>query len=137
VPPPRIFKSLLAASGLDRGYRPGVALFRGEEGIRETHINNISSGVVVAPAARSRDFARLWKKWAMWLVEHNHLLESWAFHVNQLSFALTMEELREDVEFLPPQVNTILHLLPEIATVRAFHLTTGHITSISAAVQSG
>ena len=73
----------------------------------------------------------------MWLVEHNHLLESWAFHVNQLSFALTMEELREDVEFLPPQVNTILHLLPEIATVRAFHLTTGHIPSISAAVQSG
>lgn len=137
VPPPRIFKSLLAASGLDRGYRPGVALFRGEEGIRETHINNISSGVVVAPGARSRDFARLWKKWAMWLVEHNHLLESWAFHVNQLSFALTMEELREDVEFLPPQVNTILHLLPEIATVRAFHLTTGHIPSISAAVQSG
>jgi hypothetical protein len=38
-----------------------------------------------------------------------------------------MEELREDVEFLPPQVNTVLHILPEIASVRAFHLTPGHI----------
>jgi hypothetical protein len=127
VPPRRIFNSLLAARGLEGGYRPGVALFRGEEGIRETHINNISSGVVVAPAARSGEFTRLWKKRAIWLVEHSHLLESWTFHVNQVSFALTMEELREDVELLPPQVNTILHLLSEIATVRAFHLTTGHI----------
>jgi hypothetical protein len=31
------------------------------------------------------------------------------------------------VEFLPPQVNTILHSLGEISTVYAFHLTSGHI----------
>jgi hypothetical protein len=35
--------------------------------------------------------------------------------------------MQEDVEFLPPQVNTILHLLGEISTCYAVHLTTGHI----------
>jgi hypothetical protein len=127
VPPPQIFKSLLAASGLSRGYRPGIAVCRGAEGFRETHINNISSGIVVAPSARCQELAQLWRKWARWLVGHSEMLEAWTFHVNQVSFALTMEEMNDDVEFLPPQVNTILHILPEIATVRAFHLTTGHI----------
>jgi hypothetical protein len=126
-PPPQIFQSVLAASGLGRGYRPGMAVFRRPDKIRETHINNISSGVVVAPAGRCREFVVLWKKWAEWLVEHKDLLGRWAFHINQVSFALTMEDLGEDVEFLPPQVNTYLPILPEIMTVRAFHLTPGHI----------
>jgi hypothetical protein len=38
-----------------------------------------------------------------------------------------MEELEEDVEHLCPHVNTVLHLLGEISTCYAVHLTTGHI----------
>jgi hypothetical protein len=126
-PPPRIFQSILAASGLDRPYRPGVALFKGSEGLRETHINNISAGIVVAPKGRSAELAAKWKKWATWLVQNRGLLEYWTVHVDQVAFALAMEELQEDVEFLPPQVNTILELLGEISTCYALHLTTGHI----------
>ena len=126
-PPPRIFHSILAASGLDRPYRPGVALFKGSEGLRETHINNISAGIVVAPRARAHELAEKWKKWASWLVRNRGLLEGWAGHIDQVAFALTMEELQEDVEFLPPQVNAILQLLGEISICYAVHVTTGHV----------
>jgi len=125
-PPPRIFRSVLAASGLDRHYRPGVALIKGREGLRETHINNISAGFVAVPARMSA-FGELWRKWAGWLSENDALLEKWDDHVDQVAFALTMENIGEDVEFLPPQVNAILHCLPEFDTIHAFHLSSAHI----------
>jgi hypothetical protein len=57
------------------------------------------------------------------------MLGAWGVHVDQVAFALALEELHEDVEFLPPQINTILHLFEEISTCVAVHLTTGHIPS--------
>lgn len=126
-PPPRIFQAILAASGLGRAYRPGVALYKDASGLRETHINNISGGFVAAPGHRSQEFAQLWMKWARWLIEHRDLMERWAIHVDQVAFALAMEELQEDVEFLPPQINAILHILEDLASVYAFHLTSAHI----------
>lgn len=130
-PPPHIFKSILAACELGRPYRPGIALFTGAGGQRETHINNISAGIVVAPGSRRGEFALKWKKWAHWLVENRHLLGGWGAHVDQVAFALALEELQEDVEFLPPQVNAILHLFEEISMCFAVHLTTGHIPAFS------
>lgn len=126
-PPPRIFRSILTACGLNRPYRPGMALFKGREGLRETHINNISAGIVVAPRDRAQVLAKKWRKWATWLVQNRSLLEGWAIHIDQVGFALAMEELSEDVEFLSPHLNTILHLLGDISTCYALHLTTAHI----------
>lgn len=126
-PPPRIFKTILSACGLGRPYRPGMALFKGSEGVRETHINNISAGIVAAPRNRARVLAEAWQRWAGWMVRNRHLLESWAVHVDQVGFALAMEEMKEAVEHLCPHANTVLHLLGEITTCYALHLTTGHI----------
>lgn len=126
-PPPHIFQQILARSGLGRKYRPGVALFPGNDGLRETHINNISAGLVISPSDRSNVLAGAWMKWAKWLVENREILGDWHVHVDQVAFALALEDLDEDVEFLPPQVNTILHLLDAISTCYAIHLTTGHI----------
>ena len=33
----------------------------------------------------------------------------------------------EDVELLPPQINTILHLIEQVSSIYAFHLSSGHI----------
>lgn len=126
-PPPHVFKNILRESGLNRHYRPGVALFRGKRGMRETHLNNISAGIIAVPRRLRAAFAELWLKWAKWLVTHASLLEVWAVHVDQVACTLALEELGEDVEILPPQANAILHLLPEIETVYALHLSTGHI----------
>lgn len=126
-PPPAIFKAILAESGLERSYRPGVALYSGQDGLRETHVNNISGGFIAIPARHCEIFPSVWLKWAKWLVQNRALMGAWAVHVDQVAFALAMEELGEDVEFLPPQTNAILHLLDEIESVYAFHLSTGHI----------
>lgn len=72
-------------------------------------------------------FAPIWLKWAQWLIEHRELLGRFSINVDQVSFALACEEIKEDVEFLPPQTNAILHILEEVSCVYAFHLSTGHI----------
>jgi len=128
-PPSHIFERILFASGLNRPYRPGIALFKGADGRRETHINNISAGIVAAPVARAAELGAAWKKWAGWLVSNRRLLEVWSVHVDQVAFALALEELGEDVEFLPPQLNAILHLFEELTSCVAVHLTTIHIPS--------
>lgn len=127
LPPSRVFKSILEGCGLQRRYRPGLSLFAGPDGTRETHVNNVSAGIVAAPRHRTGELARTWRKWALWLIENRSLLEAWGVHVDQVGFALALEELAEDVEFFPPQVNAVLHLLTEISTGIGFHLTTGHI----------
>jgi hypothetical protein len=126
VPPPQIFKKVLEASGLSRAYRPGIALIKNGD-TRETHINNISAGIVAVPTTRSQVLAETWKKCAEWLIANRDLLAQYGTHIDQIGFALAMEELGEDVEFLPPQINTILHLLPDVDSLYAIHLTTGHI----------
>jgi len=126
-PPPDIFKALLSASGLERPYRAGMALHKGSKGLRETHINNISAGFVAAPKDRCGLLGQTWTKWANWLVANHPLLDRWTGHIDQVGFALAMEDIGEDVELLPAQTNTILHSLEELVTVYAFHLSTGHI----------
>jgi hypothetical protein len=126
-PPPAIFSEVLAASGLGRPYRPSMAVCKGLSGHRETHINNICGSIVLVPSRCSDDVAQVWRRWALWLTNNRHLLDRWRVHVDQVAFALTMEELGEDVDFLPPQVNTILHILSEVEKPFAFHLSTGHI----------
>lgn len=126
-PPSHIFKSILAATGLKRTYRPGIALHKGGNGMRETHINNINGGFVAAPTSRSKELAIAWTKWANWLVKNRTLLDQWTIHVDQVGFALAMEDIGEDVDFLPPQTNSILHSFEETDSAYAFHLSSGHI----------
>jgi len=126
-PPGSVFEQILDASGLNRPYRPGIALFSQPDGRKETHINNVSGGIVVAPRRKSTALARAWTRWAHWLIDNRSLMGAWELHVDQVAFALAMEDLGEDVEFLPPQCNMILQSIPELSTPIAFHLTTAHL----------
>lgn len=126
-PPADIFRNILAETKLDRPYRPGFSLFVGRSGMRETHINNISSAFVAAPVARSLELAEYWKKWALWLTETPGLLAGAPLLAGQVAFALAMEEAREDVEFLPQQAAAILQSLTQIETPYALHLPAGHV----------
>lgn len=131
IPPPHIFKMILAVSEIGRDYRPGLALFPGFAGRRETHLNNNSDSIIVAPHRRCPQLAASWKKWADWLVEKRHLLGDWGIHADQVAFTLALEEMREDIDFLPPQMNTTLHLFDDVSTSYAFHLSSGHIPEFS------
>ena len=127
VPSPDIFKTVLSTIGLGWDYRPTLALFPGGHGLRETLLNNISAGVVGLPSRCRKRFAHLWIKWARFLVENREILQESSGHIDQISFALACEEMGEDVEFLSPCTNVILHLIEEVSSVYAFHLSSGHI----------
>jgi hypothetical protein len=127
-PPLHILKSIFDAAGmLGQPMRPGVSLFPGHMGERETHINNLSAGIVGMPALLRGEVAKAWLHWGRWLAERATILERWHMHLDQVALCLAMEHLGLDIEFLSPQVNCILELLPRVATVYAFHLTSGHI----------
>lgn len=126
-PPGIVFRKLLETAGLGHAYRPGVSLMPNSSGGRETYRNNISAGVVGMPAAGAIGFASLWLEKARWLVDHRALLGAWGIHVDQVGFALAMAERGEEVSFLPPQMNMVLHMLTQLDAVYAFHLTSGHI----------
>ncbi len=130
-PPPSIFKRLLMETGLGKPYRPTFTLMPGATGKQETHINNISAGIVALPTDMAQRFAHSWGKWATWLGRRTALLDQWSGHVDQIAFALACEEASEDVVFLPPQVNLVLHLLEKVDTVYAFHLSSAHVPEFS------
>ncbi|WP_375210427.1 class I SAM-dependent methyltransferase [Hyphomonas jannaschiana] len=126
-PPAETFRHLLAEAMPDRPYRPGFSPFPGPGGMRETHINNISSAMIAVPATRCRELADTWKKWALWLNEKADLLANPALFADKASFALAMEDLGEDVDFLPLQAGAILPSLLNIETPYALHIPAAHV----------
>ena len=126
-PPLHLFDAIVREAGLPNAARPGISLFGGPGGWRETHINNMSAGIVCIPSAIRRRIAERWLHWARWLLEHRQMLQSWSVHVDQVALCLAMEEAGEDIEFLPPQTNAVLNLLATVSNVYAFHITSAHI----------
>lgn len=126
-PPGRVFRELFRHAGIEHAYKPGVSLLEGAGGHRETYLNNISAGIVCMSTSKAASFAPMWLEKAQWLVENRGLLGPWAIHVDQVGFALAMAARDEQVRFLPPQTNIILHMLTALDSAYAFHLTTGHV----------
>jgi hypothetical protein len=131
-PPAAIYRSILDQCLPGRHVRPGLSLFPGEDGTRETFDTNISAGIVAMPGSDAGAFASRWKAWAEWLVAHRELLGRWAVHVDQVAFSLALEDTGRVNVALPPNVNAVLQLLPELETLYALHLTTGHIPQFAA-----
>ena len=126
-PPAAVYRAILAQALPGRVARPGLSLFAGEDGTRETFDTNISAGVVALPGAEAQAFAGRWKAWAEWLVAHRDLMGRWAVHVDQVAFSLALDEGDRIHVTLPPNLNAVLQLLPELDSLCAAHLTTGHL----------
>lgn len=130
-PPPRIFRRIFDEIGRGWNVRPWLTPQVPASGARETHINNISAGIVALPQTKCRDFASAWMRWAGWLNERRMLLEGWSGHIDQAAFALACEERGEDVVFLPPQANLVLHLLPHVDMIYALHISSAHVPAFA------
>ena len=127
ISPGFIFKEILKRAGLKRPYRPGLSILPGRNQMRETHLNNINAGIIALATEFAAEFASSWKLWAKWLVNNRDLLGEWAVHVDQVAFSLACEDLKFDVEFLPPQANLMLELMPMVEVAYALHVTGAHI----------
>lgn len=124
-PPSELYQRIFNAIGFGN-IRGGVALFTNQTGTRESYVNNNSGGILLLPKKHYSTFPEKWAKWANYLIANRALLARWAIHVDQVSLAIAMEEIGQDINFLPPQVNCVLELLPQLNNVMAFHLAKTH-----------
>jgi len=124
-PPLPFFQDLFRARGLGPP-EPGLALFVGGAGLRETYLGNVNSGVIMIPRAH-RDFAQAWLERARWMLDNPGLIGRWVIHTDQISFSLAARETGVPFVFLPPQANAMLEVLPQIQSLIALHLTSAHV----------
>ena len=125
-PPLSNFRTIFRQAGLDAIPEPGITLYPGLDGLRETYAGNVSAGVICIPR-QFREFVPEWLKRAEWVADHIELLGRFKIHIDQVSFAVAAKEFDLPFSFLPPQANAVLELLPQIDTLIAAHLTSGHI----------
>ncbi len=105
-PPIEIWDILLGRAGLTRR-RPDIAV---GSAAAMTIFENRNGGLYVLPGARLGELDEPWRKWAQWLEEQADVLGDYAFHIDQIAFALTCLELRIEPELLPKALNFPTHL---------------------------
>jgi hypothetical protein len=130
VPPFSVFKDIFSILGITAEIEPGVSLFHGSDGNRETFASNVSAGAIFVPESL-RDFVQVWFENAKWLSVNREILGRFFHHIDQVSFAVARQRANVPFLFLPPQANAVLQLLPHISELYAIHLTPGHIPGFS------
>jgi len=117
-PPERILLNIFNASGLGAPKWSPVSVGRGSAP-EYTDVNNCNGGLYICEAAFVMRLDRAWNFWARWCLDRLELFESAAIHVDQVSFALAMRELRAAVGHLPLAWNYPTHLpregLPDLS----------------------
>jgi hypothetical protein len=91
----------------------------GRNGQREpTDRNNCNGGVYIADHGFLTDLEDAWRSRALWSLEHLELYEGYEFHIDQVSFALAMRDLRATVQLLDLAwnfpTNVPRNILPDI-----------------------
>jgi ADP-heptose:LPS heptosyltransferase len=132
-PPERILLNIFNASGLgaQKWARVGFPMGSGHE---FTDANNCNGGLYICDRDFVPKLARFWRFWALWCLDRSELLESFAVHVDQVSFALAMRELRASVHHLPIAWNYPAHLrvecLPDVSpqVIHYHHELTAELT---------
>ncbi|NHK26362.1 hypothetical protein FF098_000405 [Parvularcula flava] len=105
-PPMKIWNRLLKQSGLARQREDIPA---GSVPEVNTLFENRNGGLYVLPGKMLARLDQHWRKWADWTEERAELLGQHAFHVDQISFALTCLELKIDLALLPRALNFPTH----------------------------
>jgi SAM-dependent methyltransferase len=79
-----------------------------------TDRNNCNGGVYICERAFLTDLEEAWRSRALWSLEHLGLYEGYGFHVDQVSFALAMRDLRANVQHLDLAWNFPTNVPPDI-----------------------
>ena len=103
-----IMQAVFSAAGLSPP--TGVSTSLGEH---KTDRNNCNGGLYIIKQTFIEQLELHWRKWALWLLDNNELLGPYKVHVDQVSFALAMQELDEATQLLPIEWNYPTHLQPE------------------------
>lgn len=70
-----------------------------------TYAMNCNGGMLLIPRQYIKSLGEAWLRHATALVQHRHLLRDWVNHIDQVSWAFAMLELRLPFEELPVEYN--------------------------------
>jgi hypothetical protein len=101
-PPLAVLEAIRAAIGLPEqpsltapGCAPGGS----------TYSLNCNGGMLLIPRAHVKALGEAWLRYAIFLADHRYLLRQWVDHIDQVSWAFAMLELRLPFEELPIEYN--------------------------------
>lgn len=78
-----------------------------------TDRNNCNGGFYVIDTKFLPQFSKSWKKWTSWCIESAEMFGKFHNHADQVGFALSMREMKEDVELLGLEWNFPVHISRE------------------------
>ena len=106
LPPLPMWRDILVAFG-----------FNGEPASRPathseelTYANNLNGGLYVTPQSILERLRVLWPEWNRRVLDHVDLLGEYRVHVDQVSLALALTAMGEEVDYLPPELNYPTHI---------------------------
>ncbi|MBD0425940.1 hypothetical protein [Aquisalinus flavus] len=105
-PPLSVFEVLLNRAGLSRQC-PDIPTTVGKE---MTLFENRNGGLYSLPGPLLPALHPCWRKWAEWLEGHTDVLQTYAFHIDQISFALACIEMKIEPALLPAGMNYPAHM---------------------------
>jgi SAM-dependent methyltransferase len=116
-PPASILAAIFdAATGTPPDWVPAALEWDGRR--EPTDRNNCNGGVYICDRVFLTDLEDAWRSRALWSLQHLALYGEYRFHVDQVSFALAMRDLRRDVQHLDLAwnypTNVPPHVLPNI-----------------------
>jgi len=98
--PFRRWKRILAAAGLGRVTSAVPSVFG-----PPTLAGFCNGGLYVLPQSLFQSLRSVWPKWDRWVLDRRHLFQPWGFFADQISFAMSCQELALRVEHLPVELN--------------------------------
>jgi hypothetical protein len=72
--------------------------------------NNFNGGLYVIPTAATSCLHQAWRHWARWCISNVGIFRTWSRHIDQVSFALSVADLRLSSKSLPRTLNFPTHL---------------------------
>lgn len=77
-----------------------------------TLANYVNGGLYVIPQGLFQQFREVWPRWNRWLLDNEHLIRPHTEFTDQISFAMSCQELGLTIDHLPPELNLDIVYLP-------------------------
>jgi hypothetical protein len=106
LPPIPVWRDILAAFRFDSEPASRPATHSGEP----TYANNLNGGLYIVPQPIFERLGAIWPEWNRRVLDRVDLLGEYHVHVDQVSLALALTEMGEEIDYLPPGLNFPTHV---------------------------
>ena len=127
LPPMPVWRDVLAAFGFDGEPASRPATHSGEL----TYASNLNGGLYIVPEPLFGRLGAVWPEWNRRVLDRLDLLGEYHVHVDQVSLALALTAMRQEIDYLPPALNYPTHIPFRAGTLKEPPLVLHYHTRLS------